>query len=55
MAWAIRTEGDRVHSTRNYLPKKMEEAECSETLAYIIQMPGNHPKESIQLEISYFQ
>ena len=24
MVWAIRTEGDRVHSTRTYLPKKME-------------------------------
>jgi hypothetical protein len=26
----------------------MEETECSEMSAYIIQMPGNHPKESIQ-------
>jgi hypothetical protein len=25
-----------------------DETECSETSAYTIQMPGNHPKESIQ-------
>ena len=29
-------------------PLKMEQTECSETLAYKIQMPGNHPKERIQ-------
>jgi hypothetical protein len=27
---------------------KMEQAECSETLAYKIQAPGNCPEESIQ-------
>jgi len=27
---------------------KMEQTECSEISAYKIQMPGNHPKESIQ-------
>jgi len=27
---------------------KMEHTECSETLAYKIQTPGNHPEESIQ-------
>jgi len=27
---------------------KMEETERSETLAYKIQRPGNHPKERIQ-------
>jgi len=27
---------------------KMEQTECSEMSAYKIQMPGNHPKESIQ-------
>jgi len=26
----------------------MEQTECSETSAYKIQTPGNHPKESIQ-------
>ena len=26
---------------------KMEQIECSETSAYIIQTPGNHPKENI--------
>jgi len=37
-----------VHSTCTYLPMKMEQAECSETSAYKMQMPGNYPKESIQ-------
>jgi len=27
---------------------KMEQTECSETSAYNIQTPGNHPKESIK-------
>jgi len=27
---------------------KMEQTDCSETSAYKIQAPGNHPKESIQ-------
>jgi hypothetical protein len=27
---------------------KMEQTECSETLAYKIQTPGNYPGESIQ-------
>jgi len=27
---------------------KVEQTECSETLAYKIQMPGNYPEESIQ-------
>jgi len=31
-----------------YLPTKMEQTECSEMLAYKIQMPGNYPEESIQ-------
>ena len=31
-----------------YLPMKMEQTGCSETLAYKIQTPGNHPEESIQ-------
>ena len=30
------------------LPLKMEQIECSETSAYINQMPGNHPKENKQ-------
>jgi len=29
-------------------PMKKEQTECSETSAYKIQMPGNHPKEGIQ-------
>jgi len=37
-----------MHSTRTYLPMKMEQTECSETSAYKFQTPGNHPKESIQ-------
>ena len=31
-----------------YQPMKMEQSECSETLAYKIQTPGNYPEESIQ-------
>jgi hypothetical protein len=27
---------------------KMEQIECSETSAYKIQTPGNHPEENIQ-------
>jgi hypothetical protein len=27
---------------------KVEQIECSETLAYKIQMPGNYPEENIQ-------
>ena len=27
---------------------KMEQTECSETLAYKIQKPGNYPEESTQ-------
>ena len=33
--------------TSNHLPMKMEQIECSETSAYIIQTPGNYPKENI--------
>jgi hypothetical protein len=31
-----------------YLPMKMELTECSEPLAYKLQVPANHPEESIQ-------
>ena len=31
-----------------YTPMKMEQTECSETLPYKIQTPGNYPEESIQ-------
>ena len=37
-----------VHSPHTYLPIKMEQTECFETLAYKLQMPGNYPEESIQ-------
>ena len=33
--------------TSHHLPMKMEQIECSETSAYIIQTPGNYPKENI--------
>jgi hypothetical protein len=32
---------------------KMEQIECSETSAYKIQTPGNHPEENIQQEVDY--
>jgi predicted naringenin-chalcone synthase len=31
-----------------YPPMKVEQTECSETLAYKIQTHGNYPEESIQ-------
>jgi len=37
--------GQVLHS---YPPMKMEQTECSETLAYKIQKPGNYPEESIK-------
>jgi len=40
--------GRCVYNERNYLPMKMERAECSETSAYKIHTPGNYQKESIQ-------
>jgi len=33
--------------TSYHLPMKMEQIECSETSAYIIQTPGNYPKGNI--------
>jgi len=30
-----------------HLPMKMEQTECSKTSAYIMQTPGNYPKENI--------
>jgi hypothetical protein len=40
------------HSTpfipHTYPPMKMEQTECSETLAYKVQTPGNYPEESIK-------
>jgi len=35
-------------SHSSYLPAHEDGTECSETLAYKIQMPGNYPEESIQ-------
>jgi hypothetical protein len=32
---------------------KMEQAECSETSAFKLQTPGNHPEESIQQSNGY--
>jgi len=31
-----------------YLPMKMEQTECSETLTHKIQTPGNYPEQSIE-------
>jgi len=33
-----------------YLPMKMEQTECSETSAYKIQTPGNHPKVAYNIQ-----
>jgi len=32
---------------------KMEQTKCSETSAYKIQTPENHPKETIQFLVSF--
>jgi hypothetical protein len=45
LLYAFRQVGVCMHA---YLPVKMEQTECSKTSAYILQMPGNYPKESIQ-------
>jgi len=45
----FRTTLFRLHRrVGTYPPMKMEHTECSETSAYNIQAPGNHPEESIQ-------
>jgi len=41
----VGTYKDILHT---YPPMKIERTECSETLAYKIQTPGNYPQESIQ-------
>ena len=38
----------RVGILHTYLPMKMEQTECSKTLAYKIRTLGNYPEESIQ-------
>ena len=44
----------QAHSTRIYLPMKVEQTECSETSAYKLQTPGNYPKESIQQQLKRY-
>jgi len=34
-------------------PMKMEQTECSETLEYVTQTPGNYPEESIQHSFTF--
>ena len=43
-----RQVGMKCEVLHTYLPVKMEQTVCSETLAYKIQMPGNYPEKSIQ-------
>jgi len=38
-----------------HLPAYEDEAECSETVTYRIQTPGNYAEESIQHRIWYFE
>ena len=40
-------------SITSHLPMKMEQIECSETLAYINQTPGNYPKENTLYFLAY--
>jgi hypothetical protein len=37
-----------------YMPMKMKQSQCSETLVFKIQMPANHTDESIQQKIILF-
>jgi hypothetical protein len=37
-----------------YAPMKMEQTECSETLEYKIQTPGNYAEESIKHKYYFF-
>jgi hypothetical protein len=39
---------DKEWEPLTYLPRKMEQTECSETSAHKIQTPGNYPEENIQ-------
>ena len=58
IATANRKEGDKVGAgpssetgcviLHTFLPMKLEQTECSKTLAHKIHMPGNYPEESIQ-------
>jgi hypothetical protein len=34
--------------SEHYSPMKMEQTECSETLAFTLQTPGNNAEESIR-------
>jgi hypothetical protein len=47
--WSI----TRLVIPHTYLPMKVEQTECSETLAFKIQMPGNHPEDSTQQGAGY--
>jgi hypothetical protein len=42
------------HSTRTDAAKKMERTECSETLAFKLQTPGNNPKANIREDYGCF-
>jgi len=47
----IRRQGHLIYllaTLFTYLPRKMEQTECSETSAYKIQTPGNYPEENLQ-------
>jgi hypothetical protein len=38
-------------TVHTYSPMKMEQTECSETLAFKLQTPGNNPEESIRRRV----
>jgi hypothetical protein len=43
----LKRVNSKTRTLLTYLPMKMEQIKCSETSAYIIQTPGNYPKENI--------
>jgi hypothetical protein len=53
--WNLQAEKRFLISLLTYLPRKMEQTECSETSAHKIQTPGNYPEENIQHEKRLFQ
>jgi hypothetical protein len=46
------TNDTDIKTLLTYLPRKMEQTECSETSAHKIQTPGNYPEENIQQKTS---
>jgi hypothetical protein len=53
IVWVCQNRKSMEHDLLTYLPRKMEQTECSETSAYKIQTPGNYPEENIQHDLQH--